>query len=44
MEPSVATHDAQFIGEVDDRGKAKLLGKAVALLFPIDRPEAFGLS
>ena len=33
----------QFIGEVDERGKQGLLGKAAALLFPIDWPEPFGL-
>jgi glycosyltransferase involved in cell wall biosynthesis len=33
----------EFIGEVNDRGKMELLGKAKALLFPIDWPEPFGL-
>ena len=33
----------EFIGEVDDVGKQKLLGHALALLFPIDWPEPFGL-
>jgi hypothetical protein len=33
----------QFIGEVDDRTKGTFLGKAAALLFPIDWPEPFGL-
>jgi len=32
-----------FVGEVDDRGKAALLKDAMALLFPIDWPEPFGL-
>jgi glycosyltransferase involved in cell wall biosynthesis len=32
-----------FIGEVDDAGKQDLLGPALALLFPIDWPEPFGL-
>lgn len=32
-----------FIGEVDDAGKQALLGGALALLFPIDWPEPFGL-
>jgi glycosyltransferase involved in cell wall biosynthesis len=32
-----------FLGEVDDRGKQDLLGQALALLFPIDWPEPFGL-
>jgi glycosyltransferase involved in cell wall biosynthesis len=33
----------EFIGEVDDAGKQELLGNALALLFPIDWPEPFGL-
>lgn len=33
----------EFIGEVDDQGKQELLGHALALLFPIDWPEPFGL-
>ncbi|MDF2620518.1 MAG: putative glycosyltransferase protein [Xanthobacteraceae bacterium] len=32
-----------FIGEVDDRQKAKLIGHASAVLFPVDWPEPFGL-
>jgi glycosyltransferase involved in cell wall biosynthesis len=33
----------EFIGEVDDAGKQELLSQALALLFPIDWPEPFGL-
>jgi glycosyltransferase involved in cell wall biosynthesis len=33
----------EFLGEVDDRDKAALLGDALALLFPIDWPEPFGM-
>ena len=33
----------EFIGEIDERGKAEFLGEARALLFPIDWPEPFGL-
>jgi len=33
----------EFLGEVDDRDKAELLGDALALLFPIDWPEPFGM-
>jgi len=33
----------QYIGAVDDQEKQALLGKAKALLFPIDWPEPFGL-
>jgi glycosyltransferase involved in cell wall biosynthesis len=34
----------EFIGEIDDQQKNDLLGKARALLFPIDWPEPFGLA
>lgn len=33
----------EFIGEIDERQKARFLGDAQALLFPIDWPEPFGL-
>ena len=33
----------EFIGEIGDHEKRKFLGDAVALLFPIDWPEPFGL-
>jgi glycosyltransferase involved in cell wall biosynthesis len=33
----------EFIGEVGDEHKAEFLGNAMALLFPIDWPEPFGL-
>ncbi len=32
-----------FIGEVNDAQKRELLGRALALLFPVDWPEPFGL-
>jgi glycosyltransferase involved in cell wall biosynthesis len=35
--------NVEFIGEIDERQKAEFLGKARALLFPIDWPEPFGL-
>ena len=34
----------EFIGEVDEAGKPGFLGRAAALLFPIDWPEPFGLA
>ena len=34
---------ADFVGEVNDREKQSLPGNAVALLFPINWPEPFGL-
>jgi glycosyltransferase involved in cell wall biosynthesis len=33
----------EFMGEVNEEGKAELLGGAYALLFPVDWPEPFGL-
>jgi glycosyltransferase involved in cell wall biosynthesis len=33
----------EFVGELDDCGKRGFLGDALALLFPIDWPEPFGL-
>lgn len=33
----------EFIGEIGDHEKREFLGKALALLFPIDWPEPFGL-
>jgi glycosyltransferase involved in cell wall biosynthesis len=33
----------EYIGEIGDREKSDFLGKATALLFPIDWPEPFGL-
>lgn len=33
----------EFIGEIDEQQKSALLGNALALLFPIDWPEPFGL-
>ena len=44
IKPMVDQHPTvEYIGEVDERGKADFLGKAAALLFPIDWPEPFGL-
>jgi glycosyltransferase involved in cell wall biosynthesis len=33
----------QFLGEIGEQDKARFLGDAIALLFPIDWPEPFGL-
>lgn len=44
IEPLVRSNPlVEFIGEVDDAGKQELYGGALALLFPIDWPEPFGL-
>ena len=33
----------EYVGEVNDNNKSDFLGRAKALLFPIDWPEPFGL-
>jgi glycosyltransferase involved in cell wall biosynthesis len=33
----------EFVGEIDESAKSEFLGHALALLFPIDWPEPFGL-
>lgn len=38
-----ANPDVEFVGEIDEGAKARFLGAATALLFPIDWPEPFGL-
>jgi glycosyltransferase involved in cell wall biosynthesis len=44
IEPLLATPGVEFLGEIDERAKTQLLGGALALLFPIDWPEPFGLA
>jgi len=42
--PMIKAHpNVEYVGEIDERQKAGLLGDARALLFPIDWPEPFGL-
>ena len=36
--------DVEFVGEINERAKTDFLGDALALLFPIDWPEPFGLA
>jgi glycosyltransferase involved in cell wall biosynthesis len=44
IEPMIRAHsNVEYVGEVDDGGKAAFLGNASALLFPIDWSEPFGL-
>ncbi|WP_363797022.1 glycosyltransferase family 4 protein [Lysobacter firmicutimachus] len=43
IEPLLDAPGIEFLGEIDDAGKAGFLGQAAALLFPIDWPEPFGL-
>jgi glycosyltransferase involved in cell wall biosynthesis len=41
--PLLGSPGVEFVGEISDCNKAKFLGDALALLFPIDWPEPFGL-
>jgi glycosyltransferase involved in cell wall biosynthesis len=43
IEPLFRNPIVDFIGEIGDDAKARFLGNAKALLFPIDWPEPFGL-
>jgi glycosyltransferase involved in cell wall biosynthesis len=43
IEPLLDGSQVEFVGEVNDREKQDFLGNALALLFPIDWPEPFGL-
>ena len=44
IQPLLAAPSVEFLGEIDERAKTQLLGGALALLFPIDWPEPFGLA
>jgi glycosyltransferase involved in cell wall biosynthesis len=44
IEPLLAGPGVEFIGEISEHQKTQFLGKARALLFPVDWPEPFGLS
>jgi glycosyltransferase involved in cell wall biosynthesis len=44
VRPMLADPRIEFVGEVNDREKEALLGDALALLFPVDWPEPFGLA
>jgi glycosyltransferase involved in cell wall biosynthesis len=41
--PLLAQPGIEFMGEINEKEKGRFLGEAVALLFPIDWPEPFGL-
>jgi glycosyltransferase involved in cell wall biosynthesis len=43
IEPLLDHPLVEFVGEINDRQKSDFLGNALALLFPIDWPEPFGL-
>jgi glycosyltransferase involved in cell wall biosynthesis len=44
IEPLFESSAVEYIGEIGDQDKSAFLGDALALLFPIDWPEPFGLS
>ncbi|HEX9436220.1 MAG TPA: glycosyltransferase family 4 protein [Candidatus Limnocylindria bacterium] len=43
VRPYLGTDGIEYVGELDDAGKQDLYEGALALLFPIDWPEPFGL-
>ena len=43
IRPLLCQPQVEYIGEVDEKGKSRLLGEARGLLFPIDWPEPFGM-
>jgi glycosyltransferase involved in cell wall biosynthesis len=43
IKPLLAQSHVEFIGEIGEAEKDEFLGNAIALLFPIDWPEPFGL-
>jgi glycosyltransferase involved in cell wall biosynthesis len=43
IEPLLGGPDVEFVGEINELQKGEFLGEALALLFPIDWPEPFGL-
>ena len=43
IKPMLSAPGVEFIGEVNETEKQQFLGDALALLFPIDWPEPFGL-
>jgi glycosyltransferase involved in cell wall biosynthesis len=43
IKPLLDSADVEFVGEIGEQDKEDFLGNALALLFPIDWPEPFGL-
>jgi Glycosyl transferases group 1 len=41
--PLLKWREVEFIGEIGERDKSEFLGNAIALVFPIEWPEPFGL-
>ncbi len=44
IKPKLCSPEIEYIGEISEHEKSKFLGDALALLFPIDWPEPFGLA
>ena len=44
IQPLLSDPGVEYLGEIDECAKMQLLGGALALLFPIDWPEPFGLT
>ena len=44
IEPLLKCPEVEYIGEIEERDKDEFLGKAHALLFPVDWPEPFGMA
>jgi glycosyltransferase involved in cell wall biosynthesis len=43
IKPMLSTSGIEFVGEINEAAKQQFLGGALALLFPVDWPEPFGL-
>jgi len=43
IRPLLAEPGVEYLGEIDEHDKQRFLGDALALLFPIDWPEPFGI-
>jgi glycosyltransferase involved in cell wall biosynthesis len=43
VQPALQNPQIEFVGEIGDAEKSEFLGNALALLFPIEWPEPFGL-
>jgi glycosyltransferase involved in cell wall biosynthesis len=43
IRPLLEFDGVEFVGEISEREKSEFLGNAIALLFPVDWPEPFGL-
>jgi glycosyltransferase involved in cell wall biosynthesis len=43
IKPLLDSSEVEFVGEIGEQDKDAFLGEAIALLFPIDWPEPFGL-